>query len=1800
MKKGRDIFDEVSDSSGSGDVFEQVSVLAGGGDIFDRIAGESRAVVSPSRKPPKYLPSLDGYRPGKINLREEREPRPRPGDHAKALKETDAFDRDYPSLSGYEPPEDLISYLDTQPRSPAQLQANAERMGPDPMAFGSGFVKGAARGITGGVYDPTIYASEQPGATMGQFAGGAAPAAVAPFAPALVPMFMAGQGFLNSATEQASRPGGLVEGLNPLETGSREFSGGLLGALPAAVGLNLPTRLASGAALGGAPAAAQEAISQYARNGEIDFKDPETIQNILLQSATGAAFGLIPGGPQRLRDLIEYRPPIPDQARRIEIRPQNGQTMADLIQPGSSTRPEPMPPREAFPAPEVREPTIRQPQPEAARSDIFGAITAREPQDAPRMADPSQITPEAKSEAPAPSQPARADIFERAPAPAAQAPGLLQPRLLGEAPAGEAAKVEPPGPRTMPRDNYSKPLSQYTPRLYRETNIDRAMEFIPHGTETMTDWGTYHFAEVPEMARGQGDNRGILLEFDAGAIKGRINLDKPGLDFAFQNRQGEFVAAGNSQNVYRKALRGFTVFPDAKGGLSYTHRLRHIGNRIVKEGWTRTKNPDGSLTYTRPQAQNSTPAAAPEAPAPIAQGAPEVSAAPQAPEAKPAPAAPSQTGLDLKGAGRAIADNYYIRLQEELSTGKTQRAKGIADQFAERAYQRGYTELEEIRRAAEAGQAIKDQGLKGPELNRTLLETLDRDFPAQAERAPFVTPEAPITPAPPNPAPGTPAPPSRGAEPPGAASQAAEGPGMRERSFPKTLEKNDLPGGDNRTYEVKGNAQSIERATREIEAAGMDKSIEDVLAEVKPSAEHTTKGILLIKRLQEAGDKLKVSNPQEAEANFAKAVRVASDLSQKLTEQGQAIQAASIVSRLSPDGIVLFAQRQIQKANAERLFPGKTPETSMTPAQALQLRDAAKKVQELEGYLDDSKRVAKIVDKAGKNETLSPEDVIALQDYKTRLQTLIGEDLKPAARSTPVTPVETPAAPRRPGIPGQAKKKSLADTLIEALDKKEQAARARLKARGYRLYSGIPLDDLADFAIIGASRLAKGGIRFTEWGASMTKDFGEEVRPHLSKIYAKAQDVFNQERARASKLAANARAIHATLNKIDTNTSLGADQAKALGEMVEQIQTLSGDAKIEASQELQAALQALSRPSLGQKVSSAQTIGQLLNPKTAVRNIIGNEIFFRMERLSKLVATPIDMARSKITGTEREITFRTEGQGEYWKNFMRGARAAWKGVNPEGIQSKYDLHPAAFTGKGNPLTYMERALGVELKAFDYASYMRAKNQTLGELASLRADQFKIPKAQRDAFVKKWIAEADENIVQMADDYGKYVTFQDETGLSNAAQGVKTALNKATYLWQVQNPRFGLGDMVLKYPKTPANIFLRALDYSPAGFIRSAYLIAEPILKGGPRNVREIEMSLARAITGTVGFTGMGYYLADKGVISGRHEKDRDARAFRQEQTGERNYQVNLSALERWVKSGFKEAQLKKEPRDLLASYDWAQPVSQSIAAAATLKQDMEHQKDPMHGAANIAAAGFEAGLESLAEQPLLQGLSDLFGGGPNSTAAERMTRILEGVPASFVPGLLNQIRQATGNQVPETYSPNPAQRALNKVTAKIPFVAKTLPEAYKTLGDSPRELYQGGANSLFNVFLNPSFVAKYNLDPVVEAVLTPYEAEGRTRQFPQAAKRTLKYTDMEGNPKTMDLEGRDVSKLQSLMGFETGKAFHGLKPADLQHLTYEEQEAALAKLVNQSASHARDRFLQERGIPYMNRDMKRAYQASKR
>ncbi len=62
-----------------------------------------------------------------------------------------------------------------------------------------------------------------------------------------------------------------------------------------------------------------------------------------------------------------------------------------------------------------------------------------------------------------------------------------------------------------------------------------------------------------------------------------------------------------------------------------------------------------------------------------------------------------------------------------------------------------------------------------------------------------------------------------------------------------------------------------------------------------------------------------------------------------------------------------------------------------------------------------------------------------------------------------------------------------------------------------------PLDDITDYAIIGAAKIAKGTIKFKDWSVEMVKEFGEEIRPILNKVWKSAQDYHNKEISPVSK-----------------------------------------------------------------------------------------------------------------------------------------------------------------------------------------------------------------------------------------------------------------------------------------------------------------------------------------------------------------------------------------------------------------------------------------------------------------------------------------------------------------------------------------------------------------------------------------------------------------------------------------------------------------------------------------------------------
>ena len=178
--------------------------------------------------------------------------------------------------------------------------------------------------------------------------------------------------------------------------------------------------------------------------------------------------------------------------------------------------------------------------------------------------------------------------------------------LLGATAAPAVPNSVGMGVRTVPRDNYRTDLSQYTKTLYRETSPEDALGILP-GSNVTHGYGAMgaprqFYADTPDIALGQGANRGVRVGYDAGAFEGQISQSKPMWQKMFEDGMGEYVATPKAGADVRGAVRSVDI--DRSFLNSAPRSMQAQYNRAIEHmkanGWELSETPTG-LSLRRPQ-----------------------------------------------------------------------------------------------------------------------------------------------------------------------------------------------------------------------------------------------------------------------------------------------------------------------------------------------------------------------------------------------------------------------------------------------------------------------------------------------------------------------------------------------------------------------------------------------------------------------------------------------------------------------------------------------------------------------------------------------------------------------------------------------------------------------------------------------------------------------------------------------------------------------------------------------------------------------------------------------------------------------------------------------------------------------------------------------------------------------------------------------------------------------------------------------------------------------------------------------
>lgn len=557
------------------------------------------------------------------------------------------------------------------------------------------------------------------------------------------------------------------------------------------------------------------------------------------------------------------------------------------------------------------------------------------------------------------------------------------------------------------------------------------------------------------------------------------------------------------------------------------------------------------------------------------------------------------------------------------------------------------------------------------------------------------------------------------------------------------------------------------------------------------------------------------------------------------------------------------------------------------------------------------------------------------------------------------------------------------------------------------------------------------------------------------------------------------------------------------------------------------------------KLKSLQRINLLFNPKTMIRNVGGNIIGSGFLANAKdVLRAGLDKAVSTVTKNDRTAflpSFKTQAKG-----FVQGAKNVAEdyrlGIDTSNVSTQFELDTQRVTSpfKNKILKTADDLTKLGLRMGDTPFYQAAYDEAL-----------------RQQMKAVGVTTATEEMKAFARNVAEERTFQDTNKYVDFFNGLRNALNKLGY------KDFGLGDVILPFTKTPANILKTGVEYSPLNIINVANKAYKLAKEGGAEAQYNFVDSLAKTLTGT-GLLGAGMYLASAGAMSGEESSNNDAASFKREQ----------GILPYALKVG----------KDYV-SFDWAQPASIPLAMGADIYYNMKNAKTPTES----IIKGLQGGTGTLFSQSMIQGLQRLFstynqsGGLIQNLTNAGYNAVLQLMPFN---ALTRQVAELVDPVSRSTYDDTSIKSQLvNKAINTIPGARMALPPKIKTTGDVT------DSRAWYNVLFNPANVGKTNLTPVKNEILRLFEKSGETIQFPRIADKEITYKTDEGKQKKQ-LNGKERARYQELLGMETMKNIETLiKTGEYANSKKDADKAKMMQSTITKANNvAKEKLLKELGI----------------
>lgn len=564
-----------------------------------------------------------------------------------------------------------------------------------------------------------------------------------------------------------------------------------------------------------------------------------------------------------------------------------------------------------------------------------------------------------------------------------------------------------------------------------------------------------------------------------------------------------------------------------------------------------------------------------------------------------------------------------------------------------------------------------------------------------------------------------------------------------------------------------------------------------------------------------------------------------------------------------------------------------------------------------------------------------------------------------------------------------------------------------------------------------------------------------------------------------------------------------------------------------------------------EKIDSWRYFSMLANPKTHIRNMVGNVAMGKTQSLKDKLAGGIedivgtfnkDMERTK---TLRPADAKTK---EFAKNDV---------LNPD-VQSMMELNENKYNPQSRlqnaRKTFKNDALENTLgRLFNWNDKLLEAEDALGLKSNYKkalANYLTANKIDVDNITDKQLSKARNYAVEQA----KEATF-------HQANSLATWINQASTNNKIVK---GAKDAILPFVKTPLNVAKTGIEYNPVGLLKTITYDTVKLRKGDITVNKYID-NLSKGLTGT-GIAVLGYALADAGILKASGGDD-DKKEKYDEALGKQTYSITIG--------------------ERTYSLDWLSPVGIPLfvgAEANALRNSQQKEKNrissdddkkynqTLKSLENLANA-MSNSMSPMSEMSMISGLTSALSSYEKDKTSAVITNAVKSYVNQFVPTVLGQIARTTDDYERSTTSTKSSglSKAIDQtklqLMSKIPGLRQKLPTKEDIWGNE-QKAEPNIPLRVVNNFVNPSTVKNINTSKVDEELDNLYNKTGESTILPSTIEKT--YTI---NGQTYRMTNEEYSKYKKNYGQTSYKLLDDLiNSNDYNKLSDEQKQKAIENI----------------------------------